>query len=71
MRQSIIFFYRVQGRARVATKFARRFLAEHSLWPNTYTLPSLLIIWKKGSMKTLKNNEYNWQSALQFQTENR
>jgi len=67
----IIFFYRVQGGALFATKSAPRFFAEHALWPNTNTFPSLLIIWKKGSMKTLKNNEYNWQSALQFQTENR
>jgi hypothetical protein len=35
------FFYRVQGGALFATKLALRFFAEHALWPNTNTFPSI------------------------------
>ncbi|MDO9230488.1 MAG: hypothetical protein Q7U03_13105 [Syntrophales bacterium] len=53
-----------------ATKLAPLFFVEQALWPNTNIFPSLLITRRKVSMKTCKIDEYNWQSAPQFQIEN-
>ena len=42
----------------------------HDLWPRMSTFTSLLIDKEKDSIKSYKNNEYNWQSSFYFQAEN-